>query len=421
MKTFEDERHEFRFYVKSNGAMRPKQIKNSLRTSDLIIRFLRDKLTADERVELATWLNSDGRNKALLKRIFDEKLAQEDARMTGQFDTDEAFQRLMTNIKHAKAQPEAKVRSIRSYYKVAAAAAIIVIVLTAGLLILKYDTANKAMPVASTNSVKHTSSIVLTLSNGKQVDLEQQKQGVITSLGSAVISKDANGTLTYSSNNRSNDNISGFTVNKIDIPRGKRYELVLPDGSKVWLNSQTVLTFPTDFGPSERVVELSGEAYFEVQHMDNKPFKVRSRSQTVQVLGTHFNISAYPDDDRVVTTLTSGSVKVFDANSSCLLKPGQQAQKADASGGFDVSTADLNEVLGWKDGVLLFKDATIEELMQTVSRAFDVDVEVDPRVKGRHFGGSYLVRNGLHNLLRNLEQTEVVHFKINGRRVSVMP
>lgn len=410
--------------IKNLTIMSQKQVKHALKIGSLVIRFLREELTPAERLELETWLQEDGKNKALLRRIFNDKLGKQDLQLAGTLNPDQAFERLIANIRQGE-QNNTAIRRFKPLYAMAVAAILIFMILSAGLWIHHSGKDNHLQPPQTAlqkRDPQESAEIMLTLADGSTVNLEKQEQGVITTQGKSVITKKDSGLLSYTAANNTTTGATSIAVNKLTIPRGKQYQLILPDGSRVWLNAQTTLTFPGNFASHERVVELSGEAYFEVAQKASWPFRVKTKEQTVEVLGTGFNVSAYPDDRKTMTTLADGSVKVSDAATSCLLKPGQVAVRKTGSGNrFEIADADLEETLGWKNGLLVLKDARTEELMQTISRIYDVDIEIDPLVKDRRFGGSYPIRNGLPYLLRNLEQTKVVHFKTNGRRVIVMP
>jgi transmembrane sensor len=170
-----------------------------------------------------------------------------------------------------------------------------------------------------------------------------------------VISKSGNG-LTIKNNSKGDATLTANTLNTITIPRGGKYDITLPDGTKVWLNSSSSLIFPSAFTGSERKVTLTGEAYFEVAKNKNMPFKINvNNKQVVEVLGTHFNISAYTDERSITTTLLEGSVKVNYQNKSILIKPGQMAVN-NLTTDITVEPADIDEVMAWKNGMFMFNN-----------------------------------------------------------------
>ena len=184
------------------------------------------------------------------------------------------------------------------------------------------------------------------------------------------------------------------------------------------LNAASSLKYPTSFTGSERRVELAGEGYFEVAHNKLKPFKVISNGQEIEVLGTHFNVNAYTDEFGIKTTLLEGSVKISAAGLYTLIRPGQQALFANHR--LSVGDADIKETIAWKDGYFDFKNESIESIMRKLSRWYDIDVQYDGKVTGEGFYGEISRFKNISEVLSMLEQTELVHFKIEGRRVTVI-
>jgi transmembrane sensor len=175
---------------------------------------------------------------------------------------------------------------------------------------------------------------------------------------------------TKTTNDKEGDGFNTFTT-----PRGGEYHVVLPDGSMVWLNAASSIKFPTKFAATERRIELTGEAYFEVAKDKRKPFRVKFNNQEVEVLGTHFDIMAYADEPETKTTLLEGSVKISRDNIKQILVPGQQAVSNAATKGFIVQQANVQEVMAWKNGFFMFKNVSIANVMRQASRWYDVDVD----------------------------------------------
>jgi transmembrane sensor len=258
---------------------------------------------------------------------------------------------------------------------------------------------------------------VLILSNGKKVMLSQASNGVVAQQTGMTITKTTNGQLVYHSAN-TNANDASIAYNTIQTPIGGQYQVILPDGSHVWLDAASSLRYPVKFSGNERKVELTGEAYFEVAHNKAMPFKVTSADQTITVLGTHFNIMAYSDEKAIKTTLLEGSVKVTNKTSSKTLIPGQQSQVAD--GNIKIANnIDLEDVTAWKDGYFKFGES-LDVVMNKIARWYNVDVvyqgKPDPALA---FGGKISRSRDLADVLSIMETTGKVHFKIEGRRVIV--
>ena len=222
----------------------------------------------------------------------------------------------------------------------------------------------------------------------------------------------ANGEVAYTAG-------AGVSYNTLETPRGGQYRMVLPDGSKVWLNSASSLHYPTSFNQPTRQVELTGEAYFEIAEDKAKPFIVKTRSEQVLVLGTGFNIMAYGDEDAVRTTLVQGSVKLVSGKNEQLLTPGQQGRLAGNQ--FMVSRPDMEQVLAWKNGMFNLNGADINALMRQVMRWYDVEVVYKENLSNIEFSGIISQRKDVHQLLEILEETGKVHFLVEGRTITVLP
>lgn len=249
----------------------------------------------------------------------------------------------------------------------------------------------------------------LTLANGKVIDLNGLKSGVEVHSdrlayndGTAVI---ANG----------NDIRNTSTMQMaLKTPMGGTYKLNLPDGSVVWLNAASTLKFPASFaGLKFRKVQLSGEAYFEVKHDHQKPFQVETAGQLIEDLGTSFNVNAYGDEETIKTTLVEGSLRIGEV----ILKPGEQATGSGSQ--VQVSKADLEESIGWKNGYFVFQNEHISSVMRKVARWYNVEVVYDGEMPDDEFGGRIARTANVSQLLNKLELTNKVHFKIQGRRITV--
>lgn len=260
---------------------------------------------------------------------------------------------------------------------------------------------------------------ILTLANGKKIILNDAANGKLAVQSGIKVIKAANGQITYTIANTKTVN-TNVAFNTIETPVGGQYQVILPDGTKVWLNAASVFRYPVMFTGKERKVELTGEAYFEVAHNKNMPFRVVNPRQTIEVLGTHFNIMAYDDEMSVKTTLLEGSVKVSDANHSIVLNPGQQSQVKGPSIEV-INDANISDVVAWRNGRIQFSNSNIESIMRMLSRWYNIDVRYTGSKISTSFGGSVSRSKNLSVILKVLESTGDVHFKIEGRRVTVMP
>lgn len=259
---------------------------------------------------------------------------------------------------------------------------------------------------------------ILILANSQSVTLDSTKQGNVAAQSNVLVVKNQKQALQYKTNTSiAENNVPEF--NTLITPRGGQYQLQLADGTKVWLNAESRLRYPVSFTGKERVVELTGEAYFEVAKNIDMPFKVVTGSKTVQVLGTHFNVNAYPNEI-YRTTLLEGSVKLNAINGgSAKLRPGEQGF-FDGRRGFNVTPADTAAAVAWKNGIFLFRNENINDIMKQVARWYDVDVSYGADVHHVKLGGSVSRYANISNLLNIIELTGSVHFKIEGRRIIVM-
>jgi transmembrane sensor len=259
--------------------------------------------------------------------------------------------------------------------------------------------------VAKTESSRKYNKAVLTLADGSTVTLDsagnkllQQQPGVLQYAGkSAAI---------------------GF--NTLTTPRGEQYQIILPDGSKVWLNAASDLKYPTVFNGKERSVELHGQAYFEIAKNADQPFKVKVNNQEILVLGTSFDVMAYANENTTNTTLIEGSVKVTVDNTSKLLQPGQQAAVENDTRTIGIKAVNIDDVIAWKNGYFSFRNADLPTVMRQLARWYDVEISYQQNIPPGTFSGEIGKSLSLEQALKILEQTRV-HFKIEGRRIVILP
>ena len=260
---------------------------------------------------------------------------------------------------------------------------------------------------------------ILTLDDGSKIDLDDAKTGILASESNIDIKKTGTGQLEYTAGTQS---VKTVKYNILSTPMGGEYQLVLPDGSKVWLNSGSTLRFPTAFIGSERIVELKGEAYFDIAKNPKMPFLVRTNNaMDIKVLGTQFNVMAYDDEKNINTTLIEGSVEVLKGSGTTMLKPGQEAILNRGSGNIKVAQADLEQAIAWKNGYFIFYNENIESIMRKVSRWYNVDIVYQGNLNNKDFVGTISRNKNVSELLKMLELTGAIHFSIDGRRITVMP
>jgi len=265
---------------------------------------------------------------------------------------------------------------------------------------------------------------ILTLSNGKQIVLSDISSKDIIAKedqDEVTIKMDANGVITYVINpnaNASEEDANSF--NTLSTPTGGQYNIVLADGTKVFLNAVSSIKYPTQFNGDQRIVELEGEAYFEVAKNKSKPFLVKSANQTIEVLGTHFNVHAYNNESVIKTTLLEGSVAVSSKNQKAILKPGQQANISESSSKIAVKEVDTEAAIAWKNGRFKFDNADLKSVMKQLERWYGIKVEYRGDVSDVRFNGGTFRNKNLSEVLKVLELSNI-KFKVEGKTIIVYP
>lgn len=303
-------------------------------------------------------------------------------------------------------------RKINLWSRVASAAAILLVF---GTGLYFYNTRHISIKdkISSAQDIppgKNTA--VITLANGKTISLSDAKNGVVVK-GGDLIYTDGTGV-----GSPEKDDAGLASVMTASTPRGGMYNVTLPDGTKVMLNAESSLTFPAVFVGKTRTVALQGEAYFEVTKNKLRPFIVKSDGQTIEVLGTHFNVNSYKTSRSIKTTLLEGSVKVSGSDQEVLLNPGQQANFYGNQ--LNVKQVDPEEAVSWKNGYFRFNDEKIQHVMEQIARWYDIEVVYKGTPTAEGFTGTISRTSNISDVLSMLERTKAVYFNIEGRRVMVM-
>ena len=325
-------------------------------------------------------------------------------------------ERLATRIKtHEQQQQQGKLFTI---FRMAAAAAVIILVAVVAWFTFNQRKTEKPA-IATTPPAKDKApakqGAILTLADGTQIVLDSAANGQLAHQGNVVVTKQ-DGKLVYAANSPATDHPS-LSFNTMVTPRGRQFQLVLPDGSKVWLNAASSIHYPTAFTGRERAVEITGEAYFEITKNGQMPFKVKfstpgGNAGEVEVLGTHFNINAYADEPAIKTTLLEGSVKISSGQPGILhpklaiLHPGQQAVLSTGSGKSSqilVQPVDTDEVMAWKNGYFQFNATPFPSIMRQVARWYDVDIIYDGTIPEKKFTADFSRQTKLSEFLKVLE------------------
>lgn len=330
--------------------------------------------------------------------------------------------KILTDIKNPKKNSWLKKRKWLSV------AAILLMVMAGMILVSRYYYNNqRSAKFAKNDILPGGNQAVLVLSNGSKIVLKERESGTLARSGNTIISQSSPGQLTYANTSNIN-NKKEPEYNTLTTPRGGGYQLVLSDGTRVWLNAESSITFPSFFTGKDRIVSTTGEVYFEVNQLyrtsasDKIPFIVKTRGQEVKVLGTHFNINAYPEERANKTTLLEGSVRVLSnsASESKVLRPGQQASLRPGSGHIAVENVSVDKVVAWKDGLFILEETSITDIMKQLERLYDVNVEYEGKVPSVRYTGSIPRKSALSKVLRMLERTGSARFKIEDNVIIVL-
>jgi transmembrane sensor len=368
---------------------------NKERAEDLINKYLRGIATPEEEALLESWYDLTAFNRDDLQSVPDyAKIEQE-----------------ILEALRKEQQPATK----RLLWPRFAAVASVLLLLASGMF---YYNARYSHPlqIVRKDILPGGNKAVLTLANGKKIILDTIRKGKILDIGNLTISKNDSGQVTYMAKGTLPLS-AAVAYNTITTPKGGQWRVILADGTNVWLNATSEITFPETFRGAERVVSIKGEAYFEVAKDKVHPFIVRCDRQEVKVLGTHFNINDYGDEPDIKTTLIEGSVQVAADNQKVIVVPGEQVVKG-TTGLTKVKLADPNEVVAWKSGLFHFDNADVKTLMRQLSRWYDIQVEYEGRVTSYKFAGELRRDMELATVLRILEQGGI-HLRMEGRKLII--
>ncbi len=372
----------------------------------LVEKFLNHSLSDKEEKEFQQWLEEDVRNRKLIERLRNNEGVRE--RMDYFQHVDEA--KGWSGIKHRCVFRKEKRFFWGNIIRYAA-----VIAVVAGVFGLLRDGEKPKAEMVNAKEVESGNDerrVIVELAGGEHLalgDTLDMKQGEFEG-GKFLETKEG---LTFSVQSAAEQS---HEMNRIVVPRGEEYQIVLSDGTKVWLNADTYLVFPSVFDRRERVVAVEGEAFFEVVHNASWPFVVKMDKSTIKVLGTSFNINTY--DRRNTTTLVEGLVELVVECGNCRLKPGEQGVVE--NGKVSVASVDVREYISWKDGFFIFRNRRLEDALTVLSRWYDLQVFYqDERMKDLHFTGNIRKHSDVRQLLKYWEETGMVGFEMKGKTLTV--
>ena len=386
----------------------------------LIAASIKGDATADEEKELNAWVAESIQNRERFEQWRNEELLAYKIRNYYQVDSDAIYQKMDRMIRNANiAEPAVHPKKIRSLWpRIAVAASIILAISIVGYFVLHKPikenyAADRLPPDVSPGGNK----AFLVLGNGQRISLTDAGNGTIAEQAGRSIKKTADGMVVYDRSNTEGQPAEQV-YNTVEIPRGGQYQITLGDGSKVWLNAASSLKYPAVFNGPDRQVELTGEACFEIAKDKVHPFKVKTAHQTVEVLGTVFNINSYADEKNIATTLIEGAVKVTGENRPVIIRPGEQAINNGQQ--IQVAQANIDNVIDWRNGDFYLNRVNFRVAMRKIARWYDIEVIYDASVPDNIESGGWISRSKpLSAVLNAMERTGQVHFKIEGKKVYV--
>ena len=385
-------------------------MKEAFEIARIIQKSLKGKLSESEERQLSGWRKVSDENERAFQRMISEDFYTIGMEKLEMYDSRVAYGRFLQK----KYQQRRKRRFLINMARVAAVALpfVIALVLYVGL---NREEEQMVRPSLASNILPGTSKAVLTLANGQMIPLGKEATDSTIITDGTQISASGSG-VTYASGVES----ESVVYNKLEIPRGGEFCLTLSDGTRVWLNSETSIQYPVAFGAKERRVFVQGEAYFEVAKDAKKPFTVQFMSSSVTVLGTSFNIRAYPEEKQSQTTLAEGSVRIYSPGSSMLLKPGEQAEVSALSGEMVKQEVEVKNFTSWKDGRFVFEQQPLEDIMRTLERWYDIRVIFkDEGAKRISLSGNMKRYGDFSQVMKMLQMTGDVRFELHGNDVYI--
>ena len=383
---------------------------NNLKIASWVVARLNGTIQQEEEKMLEEWIHESDEHRLFYERLVERNYLMGRLQEYENYSLEALKERVMFSVgKQGK-----RIRLIRRVKQIAA---ILLIPLIAGSVFLFMMEKEEISPLA-TDIIPGKECAVLEMADGRKLELGLGKNLGQLQLEGTVVTNDSN-RLAYKQGHSGNP--SALEYNTIIIPRGGEYQLILSDGSRVWLNSDTRLRYPVSFIGEKRGVYLEGEAYFEVSPSD-KPFEVHGGGQSVCVLGTSFNVMAYGDEAKVQTTLVSGSVRVVldQSDKTVLLTPGHQAEMDKNIGKISMREVNVENYIGWKDKLFIFDEEDLVTIMKKLARWYDVDIIIEtPELKEKIFYGVIRKYENISKILGMLKKTQNIDYLIEGKKIVI--
>lgn len=375
----------------------------------MILKFLKAELSGQELQDFERWRNASNANRDLVESFRDTSTVQQEINYLSNVDVDAGWMELSARVGLTEQGKKFKWKRVLGY----AAAAVVLII--GGFGFYKYAGADVVPTTEETAQVHDimpgSKKATLLLADGSTMNLSDARMILKDENGEAAVGARA-GVLVFNST-RKGKGINSY--NELKTPKAGEYEMILPDGTKVWLNASSSLKFGADFNNRTRKVQLDGEAYFEVARNKNMPFIVRFNDTEVEVLGTHFNISSYGSSSK--TTLLEGSVKIREGIDEKLLEPGDEASVS--SGSMNIQKTDTYKSIAWKEGVFYFDEDSIYDILDQIARWYDVSITYNGKPGDKKYSGNIRRQATLKQALEMLNAVSGTEFKLEKRTVIV--
>lgn len=391
---------------------------------ELITKFLNGTLVNSERGVLEDWINASDANKKVFENLSNKEWVATELEKIYEFDEDAGWETIVTSL-----NSKSEGNSIKQYWIRWVAAAVVLVTVGSGCWFSVFNASEEQLLTNLSQEERFGNDInapesnkaILTLADGRKIVLEDSSKGKLVTEGGAEVTKTEDGQIVYKGKKESP--VNAVSENTLFVPKGsKPVRLVLADGTEVYLNTGSSLTYPSQFVGVDRKVKMTGEVFFDVAKNPSMPFKVMAKGVETQALGTQFNINAYSDEPIAKITLIEGSIKVERKKNkgiteNLIVKPGQQVLGAAHLKLID--NANMDEVMAWKNGQFYFDGANIKTIMSQISKCYDVDVDYNGNVDY-----SFVMKVSrtvpISDLLKIMELTDLVRFKIDGNKITVM-